>query len=243
MIQTGFLPRAKSCAGFFLRRSAATGIASLVTLYLIAALQAYLLGSIPWGFLAGRIQGVDLRKEGSGSTGATNALRILGKKWGYTVFALDAFKGWLAVMVAFFIALKFYGAPQAIVINAGVLGAIFAMVGHTYPLWLRFQGGKGIATAAGIMLALFPPPVFAFGLLVWLTLFYSTRYVSVASLGAAVALPTGAAGMWALGQGDPLRTSIAGVMCLLAIWRHKTNITRLFAGTEKRFEKKARPAS
>ena len=226
-----------------MRRSAATGIASLVTLYLIAALQAYLLGSIPWGFLAGRIQGVDLRKEGSGSTGATNALRILGKKWGYTVFALDAFKGWLAVMVAFFIALKFYGAPQAIVINAGVLGAIFAMVGHTYPVWLRFQGGKGIATAAGIMLALFPPPVFAFGLLVWLTLFYSTRYVSVASLGAAVALPTGAAGMWALGQGDPLRTSIAGVMCLLAIWRHKTNITRLFAGTEKRFEKKARPAS
>ena len=226
-----------------MRRSAATGIASLVTLYLIAALQAYLLGSIPWGFLAGRIQGVDLRKEGSGSTGATHALRILGKKWGYTVFALDAFKGWLAVMVAFFIALKFYGAPQAIVINAGVLGAIFAMVGHTYPVWLRFQGGKGIATAAGIMLALFPPPVFAFGLLVWLTLFYSTRYVSVASLGAAVALPTGAAGMWALGQGDPLRTSIAGVMCLLAIWRHKTNITRLFAGTEKRFEKKARPAS
>ena len=226
-----------------MRRSAATGISSQVTLYLIAALQAYLLGSIPWGFLAGRIQGVDLRKEGSGSTGATNALRILGKKWGYTVFALDAFKGWLAVMVAFYIALKFYGAPQAIVINAGVLGAIFAMVGHTYPVWLRFQGGKGIATAAGIMLALFPPPVFAFGLLVWLTLFYSTRYVSVASLGAAVALPTGAAGMWALGQGDPLRTSIAGVMCLLAIWRHKTNITRLFAGTEKRFEKKARPAS
>ena len=226
-----------------MRRSAATGIASLVTLYLIAALQAYLLGSIPWGFLAGRIQGVDLRKEGSGSTGATNALRILGKKWGYTVFALDAFKGWLAVMAAFFIALNFYGAPQAVVINAGILGAIFAMVGHTYPVWLRFQGGKGIATAAGIMLALFPPPVFAFGLLVWLTLFYSTRYVSVASLGAAVALPTGAAGMWALGQGDPLRTSIAGVMCLLAIWRHKTNITRLFAGTEKRFEKKARPAS
>ena len=226
-----------------MRRSAATGIPSQVTLYLIAAFQAYLLGSIPWGFLAGRMQGVDLRKEGSGSTGATNALRILGKKWGYTVFALDAFKGWLAVMVAFFIALKFYGAPEAIVINAGVLGAIFAMVGHTYPVWLRFQGGKGIATAAGIMLALFPPPVFAFGLFVWLTLFYSTRYVSVASLGAAVALPTGAAGMWALGQGDPLRTGIAGAMCLLAIWRHKTNIARLIEGPEKRFEKKARPAS
>lgn len=226
-----------------MRRRAPTGIASLVTLYLIAILQAYLLGSIPWGFLAGRMRGVDLRKEGSGSTGATNALRILGKKWGYSVFALDAFKGWLAVMAAFVIAGKAFNAPEAVIINAGVLGAIFAMVGHTYPVWLRFQGGKGIATAAGIMIALFPPPVFAFGLLVWIILFYSTRYVSVASLGAAVALPTGAASMWALGQGDPLRTSIAGVMCLLAIWRHKTNITRLFAGTEKRFEKKARPAS
>lgn len=226
-----------------MRRRAPTGIASLVTLYLIAVLQAYLLGSIPWGFLAGRMRGVDLRKEGSGSTGATNALRILGKKWGYSVFALDAFKGWLAVMTAFVIAGKAFNAPEAVIINAGVLGAIFAMVGHTYPVWLRFQGGKGIATAAGIMIALFPPPVFAFGLLVWIILFYSTRYVSVASLGAAVALPTGAASMWALGQGDPLRTSIAGVMCLLAIWRHKTNITRLFAGTEKRFEKKARPAS
>ena len=214
-----------------------------MNLYLIAALQAYLLGSIPWGFLAGRVQGVDLRKEGSGSTGATNALRILGKKWGYMVFALDAFKGWLAVMFAFFIALKCYGAPQAIVINAGVVGAILAMIGHTYPVWLRFQGGKGIATAAGIMLALFPPQVFTFGLFVWLTLFYTTRYVSVASLGAAVALPTGAAAMWWLGQCDELRTGIAGVMCLLAIWRHKSNIGRLFAGTEKRFEKKAPPAS
>ena len=189
------------------------------------------------------MQGVDLRQQGSGSTGATNALRILGKKWGYTVFALDAFKGWLAVMVAFLVALKAYDAPQAVVINAGVVGAIFAMIGHTYPVWLRFQGGKGIATAAGIMLALFPPPVFAFGLLVWLILFYSTRYVSVASLGAAVALPTGAAGMWALGQGDALRTGIAAVMCVLAIWRHKSNISRLLAGTEKRFEKKTRSVS
>jgi glycerol-3-phosphate acyltransferase PlsY len=214
-----------------------------VTLYFIAALQAYLLGSIPWGFLAGRVKGIDLRTQGSGSTGATKALRILGKKWGYTVFALDALKGWLAVIVAFLIALKAYEAPQAVVINAGIVGAIFAMIGHTYPIWLRFQGGKGIATAAGIMIALFPPPVFAFGLFVWLTLFYTTRYVSVASLGAAVALPTGAAAMWALGQGDVLRTSIAGIMCLLAIWRHKSNISRLLSGTEKRFEKKTRPAA
>jgi glycerol-3-phosphate acyltransferase PlsY len=84
-------------------------------------------------------------------------------------------------MIAFVLALEIYHAPRADVIYAGVVGALSAMAGHTYPVWLRFQGGKGIATAAGIMLALFPPQVFAFGLLVWVVLFYSTRFVSVAS--------------------------------------------------------------
>jgi glycerol-3-phosphate acyltransferase PlsY len=131
--------------------------------YLIAAVLAYLLGSVPWGFLAGKLNGVDLRKEGSGNTGATNAVRVLGKKWGYTVFALDALKGWAAVMVAFFVAGVGHGESEGGVILAGVVAAICAMAGHTYPVWLRFQGGKGIATAAGIMLALFPPVVFGSG--------------------------------------------------------------------------------
>ena len=183
---------------------------------------------------------MDLRNEGSGSTGATNALRVLGKKWGYAVFALDAFKGWLSVMIGFVLALWIYHAVESVVINAGVISAIFAVIGHSYPVWLGFKGGKGIASSAGIMLALFPPPVFAFGLFVWLVLFYSTRYVSIASLGAAVALPTGAGALMFLGQCDMIRTSIAGVMGLLAIWRHKSNIQRLMAGTEKRFEKKSR---
>ena len=211
-----------------------------MTLYVLAAIQSYVLGSIPWGYLAGRWNGVDLRNEGSGSTGATNALRVLGKKWGYAVFALDAFKGWLSVMIGFVLAFWIYHAVESVVINAGVISAIFAVIGHSYPVWLGFKGGKGIASSAGIMLALFPPPVFAFGLFVWLVLFYSTRYVSIASLGAAVALPTASGALMFLGQCDLVRTSIAGVMGLLAIWRHKSNIQRLMAGTEKRFEKKSR---
>lgn len=212
-------------------------------LYPAAAAVAYFLGSIPWGYLAGWIQGIDLRKEGSGNTGATNALRVLGKKWGYTVFALDALKGWLAVMVAFFIAIRFSQSSQTEIISAGVVAAIFAVIGHSYPVWLRFQGGKGIATSAGIMLALFPWPVFASGLVVWIVLFYSTRFVSIASLGAAVALPTSSAVLWWLGDCDAIRTTIALAMCVLAVWRHKSNISRLVAGTEKRFEKKPKPAS
>jgi len=212
-------------------------------LYLASALVAYFLGSIPWGYLAGKLNGVDLHKEGSGSTGATNALRVLGKPWGYTVFALDTLKGSLAVIAAFQISSRFFASTPTETISAGVVAAIFAVIGHSYPVWLKFQGGKGIATSAGIMLALFPWPVFASGLLVWLVLFYSTRFVSVASLGAAVALPTSSAVMWWLGDCDAIRTSIAAAMCVLAVWRHKSNISRLMAGTEKRFEKKPKPAA
>lgn len=212
-------------------------------LYPAAAAIAYFLGSIPWGYLAGRINGIDLRREGSGNTGATNALRVLGKKWGYTVFALDALKGWLAVMAAFQIAAVFFQSTRTEAVSAGVVAAIFAVIGHSYPVWLRFQGGKGIASSAGIMLALFPWPVFASGLFVWLVLFYTTRYVSVASIGAAVTLPTASAVLWRFGDCDGIRTGIALAMCVLAVWRHKSNISRLLAGTEKRFEKKTKPAA
>jgi glycerol-3-phosphate acyltransferase PlsY len=212
-------------------------------LYLASALVAYFLGSIPWGYLAGKLNGIDLHKEGSGSTGATNTLRVLGKPWGYTVFALDTLKGSLAVIAAFQISTRFFASTPTETISAGVVAAIFAVIGHSYPVWLKFQGGKGIATSAGIMLALFPWPVFAFGLFVWLVLFYSTRFVSVASLGAAVALPTASAAMWYLGDCDAIRTSIAAAMCVLAVWRHKSNISRLMAGTEKRFEKKTKPSA
>ena len=215
--------------------------------YLSAILLGYLFGSFPSGYVVGRCRGVDLRKAGSGNIGATNAVRVLGKKWGVLVFALDLLKGGLAVFCGFQIA-KALGASGQHVINAGVAAAICAVIGHNYPVWLNFQGGKGIAVSAGIMLALFPPMVFLSGLAVWLALFFGTRYVSLASLGSAAALPTAALLLHFFGKGDGLfgqcdwvRASVAILMGVLAIWRHRPNIGRLLAGTEKRFARKTKP--
>jgi glycerol-3-phosphate acyltransferase PlsY len=212
--------------------------------YLAAAILAYLIGSFPSGFLAGRICGVDLRVAGSGNVGATNALRVLGKKWGYTVFASDAFKGALAVLTGLALA-KIPALQGPVPSHVGVVAALFAIIGHSFPVWLGFKGGKGIATSAGIMFVLFPGAVFASGLAIWLVLFFTTRFVSV---GSAVTLPTAAVLLyffgkpdsWFFGYCDPMLAGISGIMGVLAIWRHKDNIKRLFAGTEKRFERKAR---
>ena len=217
--------------------------------YLFALIFGYLFGSFPSGFVVGRCHGVNLLKEGSGNIGATNAVRVLGKKWGVVVLLLDALKGGLAVVFGFQVA-KYFGASEQHVINAGVLAAIFAVIGHNFPVWLNFQGGKGIAVSAGIMIALFPPLVFISGLAVWLALFFGTRYVSIASLGSAVALPTAAFALYffghgegLLGQCDLVRAAIAGLMGVLAIWRHKPNIERLLAGTEKRFDRKTKKST
>ena len=199
------------------------------------ALGAYLIGSIPSGYLVGRIKGVDLRKVGSGNIGATNALRVLGKKWGYLVFAADFLKGWLAVGVGFAAASHF---PPDHAILAGIIAGVFAMVGHIFPVWLDFKGGKGIATSGGIMIGLFPGWVFLCGLVVWVIFFYGTRYVSVASMAAAISLPVTSGILMLFGRCDWRLVVIAALMCALAVWRHKSNIERLFAGTEKKFEKK-----
>lgn len=201
------------------------------------ALTAYLIGSFPSGFLAGRLHGVDLRKVGSGNIGATNALRVLGKPTGYTVFGADIFKGWLAVMSAYLISKILSPGHE---IPLGVLGAICGMLGHIFPVWLKFQGGKGIATSGGVMIALFPIQVFIAGISIWLIVFFLTRYVSIASIAAALMLPTASGILLLMGKCDPLRFGIAAVMCIIAIWRHQSNIQRLLAGTEKKFEKKPR---
>lgn len=231
----------------FLEETLSSGHFSHVLAFTTAAILAYLIGSFPSGFLAGRICGVDLRKVGSGNIGATNAMRALGKKWGYTVFAADAFKGGLAVISGLVLAsLPVFRGPLPV--HVGVISAFFAIIGHSFPVWLGFKGGKGIATSAGIMFVLFPGAVFSFGLLVWLVLFYTTRFVSVASLGSAVTLPTvatvlyffGNQDSWFFGWCDPMLAGISILMSGLAIWRHKDNIKRLLDGTEKRFERKAR---
>jgi len=166
---------------------------------------------------------------------------VLGKKWGYAVFAADALKGAMAVFSAYALAGVWKG---PLPVHVAVMAAFFAIIGHSFPVWLGFKGGKGIATSAGIMLTLFPGAVSPSGLFVWLLLFFTTRFVSVASLGSAVTLPSAALALhffgspdsWLFGICDPVLVLISALMSALAIWRHKDNIKRLLAGTEKRFE-------
>lgn len=210
--------------------------------YLLVAVVAYLLGSIPAGYLAGRLRGVDLRKEGSGNIGATNAVRVLGKKLGYMVFAVDIVKGLLAVALGAYLAGQ-AGDGEAGVIAGRILGAVFVVAGHNFPVWLGFKGGKGIATSGGAAIALFPLWVFFGCLVLWMVFFFTTRYVSVASLAAAFGFAAIPVTLAVLGELDWVRAGIGIVMCVLAIWRHKSNIERLLAGTEKRFEPKSHPAN
>ena len=203
--------------------------------WFLIAVCSYLLGSIPFGFLAGRICGIDIRTQGSGNIGATNALRVLGKKWGYTVFLADFLKGLVPVVLA-----GQWGTYAGVFPASapGALAGLFVLMGHSFPVWLRFKGGKGIASSAGVMVALFPV-AFLICLGTWILLFTTTRYVSVASIAGAVALPIAVGILFAIHRTDWLAFTVSIVMCALAIWRHRSNITRLRAGTEPRFEKKS----
>jgi len=203
--------------------------------WLLIAVGSYLIGSIPFGYLAGRICGVDIRTKGSGNIGATNALRVLGKKWGYAVFLLDFLKAWLPVKLAlgWGIALMVHPASAP-----GALAGLCALLGHSFPVWLGFKGGKGIASSAGVMVGLFSLAVFLVCLGMWLLLFTVTRYVSIASIVAAISLPVAVGILVLLHRADWLGFTVSVVMAALAIWRHRSNIVRLRAGTEPRFERK-----
>jgi acyl-phosphate glycerol 3-phosphate acyltransferase len=144
----------------------------------------YLFGSFPAGYFAGRLAGIDVRTTGSGNIGATNVLRVLGKRWGYPVFVIDAFKGFAAVRLAYFL-VNYWPAAKPHADYIAILAGIASIVGHTFPVWLGFKGGKGVATTAGVMIGLLPLAV-PFVMLLWLSVFYATRYVSLASIVAAV---------------------------------------------------------
>lgn len=198
---------------------------------------AYLLGSVPNGYIAGRIAGIDVRQHGSGNIGATNVLRVLGKPWGFTVFFLDAFKGFVAVRVA--IRLVSHDAALAAYSDSfAIFAAAICVVGHSFPVWLRFKGGKGVATSAGSIFGVMPIAAVAI-FLVWLIMFWITRYVSLASIIAASALPIAVAALIWIGRIHGfvlLYFSIA--MTALVLWRHRSNMTRLLNGTEQRFERR-----
>lgn len=206
------------------------------TVFAIAAL-GYLFGSFPAGYIAGRMAGVDVRSLGSGNIGATNVLRVLGKKWGYAVFFVDAFKGFAAVRLTFFLA-NLLPAAQPYAEYFAILAAVMCIIGHTFPVWLRFKGGKGVATSAGALFGLMPLAV-PFIILVWVIIFEITRYVSVASIVASISLPVvvGLFLRWKFLEGAAL-FYFSILIALLVLWRHRSNFSRLLNGTEQRFSRK-----
>jgi glycerol-3-phosphate acyltransferase PlsY len=206
-----------------------------------SVLLGYLLGSIPFGLLVARGCGIDIRRHGSGNIGATNVLRTLGKKWGFLVFALDALKGVAAVLLAErFLGMQVAASSEAsnalalTPVQLGIISGLACVLGHNFPVWLKFKGGKGVATTAGVLIGLLPmAALMAFG--AWLVVFYSTRYVSVASIVAAIVIPIS---VWLIEQQVNTLFWFSVAVAVLGIWRHRSNIQRLMAGTESRFEKK-----
>jgi len=224
---------------------------------------AFLLGSIPFGLLIAKSQGINIREHGSGNIGATNVWRTMGKKFGIPCLILDALKGLIPVLLAVSL-FRIEGRQVMLAIpmqeswvisvheefatsvqTLHILVALLAVLGHNYSPWVGFKGGKGIATSAGVLLGLMPV---GFGLLlaVWLLLFLTTRYVSVASIGASCALPLLTLyGSWHHGRlqdgtwNKPLFI-FALVIAVMATWKHRSNIKRLMQGTENRFTRKSK---
>jgi len=196
---------------------------------------SYLIGSIPSGYLVARSKGIDISKHGSSNIGAANVARVMGKNWGYLVGLCDFLKGFLATKLGFLIASHFLLSS----VLGGVIGAIASIVGHNYPVWLGFRGGKGIATSGGAVLALLPPLVFVSAGVVWIVVFFISRFTSLASLSAALTLPIAVLLIGAkTGFDFWLLIGSSVLMTALAIWRHRANIVRLLHGTENRFGKK-----
>ena len=226
-----------------------------VIAYILTALGAYLLGSIPFGFLVAKAKGIDIRSVGSGNIGATNAMRVLGKPAGIFVLLMDALKGYaacafLAPHIFNWIAPHFYSfnyafpngffdapfneQPDDLALRIKIIAGIGAVLGHNYTCWLKFKGGKGIATTAGVYLALAPWALLV-ALVVFILAILLTKYVSVGSISAAVALPVT---VWVMTPHNLFLGIVTTALGALAIYKHKSNIQRLLAGTENRLGQK-----
>ncbi len=206
-------------------------------------LVAYLIGSIPFGFLAGKLNGIDLREHGSRNIGATNAIRVLGKAWGIPVFILDFLKGLLPLLF-----LKWHLdedlSTMSLDSTISMLTIMFALVlGHTFTVFLKFKGGKGVATTAGCLFAL-SPMIGSVTLLTWVICMFITRYVSLSSMIAGLVMVALAVYETIITDGsastsDILIISLLALISLLVIAKHRSNISRIIAGTEpKAFSKK-----
>jgi acyl phosphate:glycerol-3-phosphate acyltransferase len=197
--------------------------------YTLTIIIAYLLGSLPTGYLVARARGIDIRTVGSGNIGATNAMRVLGKPAGIIVFAVDILKGFAAGRWIPVLAIIFFPALAAQRENLALTAGVAAILGHVYPCWLKFKGGKGIATSAGVGLA-WAPAGCGVALAAWALVLWATKYVSLASIVAAVTLPLA---VWLCG-GSPTMVCILAGLSALAIYKHKANMQRLLNGTENR---------
>jgi glycerol-3-phosphate acyltransferase PlsY len=224
-------------------------------IFVVAAIVAvaYVLGSIPFGLLVAKSQGIDIRKHGSGNIGATNVWRVMGKKWGLITFAADMGKGLLAVLMAKWIA-GHWGFTVELSRNreavqflapdfAGIAAALGCILGHSFPIWLGFKGGKGVATSLGVIIGMMPIAA-VIDLALWGAVFGLSGYVSLASITAAIAFPVIVIGLLALGWVQGWGNFFFAVAASgLVVWRHRDNIKRLVAGTESSFRKPPPPPS
>jgi glycerol-3-phosphate acyltransferase PlsY len=216
--------------------------------FIIAIIGAYLLGSIPFGIIIAKAHGKDLRSIGSGNIGATNVSRALGRKWGYICFALDVLKGLIPMLAVMPFATPFPGqtpAEKIIILFLWFAVGIAAILGHVFPIFLKFKGGKGVATSFGIALGLWPYysicAIIAF--LVWILVVIIWKYVSLASIIAAVTFPIALVAFiiirpdWQFSTLWPLLIPAIAIP-LMVILRHIENIKRLLAGTESKILQK-----
>ncbi|WP_167443207.1 MULTISPECIES: glycerol-3-phosphate 1-O-acyltransferase PlsY [Rhodopseudomonas] len=201
----------------------------MIGIYIAALVIGYLFGSIPFGLILTRLAGTqDLRSIGSGNIGATNVLRTGRKGLAAATLLLDALKGTAAVILAAYLA----AGTDAIAANAAMLAALGAFVGHLFPVWLKFKGGKGVAVYIGVLIGLFWPAAIVFCLM-WLATAFTSRYSSLSALVASFVTPIF---LWWFGHAA--LASLFAVLTLLLFWMHRENIKRLQAGTESKIGQK-----
>lgn len=196
--------------------------------YIITALVGYLFGAIPFAVIIAKSCGVDIFKAGSGNPGATNVKRSCGKFAGNLCFLLDALKGFLAASFPYWI--KYFGVSlndPEILIYVGLASAI---VGHSFSIFIKFKGGKGVAVTIGGLLFVMIIPILI-GLALWVVVFYASRYVSLASIVMAVSLPVSSGFFY----GNSIALYVAIAIAVIIVYRHRSNISRLLKGTENRF--------
>jgi glycerol-3-phosphate acyltransferase PlsY len=215
-----------------------------LTAALVLVPAGFVIGSIPFGPILGRLHGVDLRKAGSGNVGATNVGRVLGRQWGLLCFFLDMLKGLLPALAATFLLHPAEGVPtparQAIWVGVGAA----AVLGHVFSPWLRLRGGKGVSAALGMVLGTWPYLTFAglIGAATWVLVILATRYVSLGSITAGLVFLASFAALnrGLLAELWPMGLFAAAVVALIIV-RHRSNIRRLLAGTENKIGRKPGP--